>query len=406
MHKSTVSAPRKPEASESKKTEWKKPYKDFPLSFHPPSRRLYKKIRGRRYYFGYSDDWQAALDAYLEQKDDLHAGRKPRKRGDGCTVKDLCNHFLTAKRHQLDCGELSPRSWHDYKSTTDRIIRMFGKSRRVEDLAADDFTELRADIAETRGPVALGTEVNRVRVVFKYAYDAALIAKPVRFGPTFKPPKKAVLRRSRQANGSKMFEASELLTLLEKADTQLKAMILLAVNCGFGNNDVSRLPIDAIDLEGGWLDFPRPKTAIERRCPLWPETVAALREHLSQRTEPKEDDAEGMVFVTKYGQPWAKVGDAEKARTASPLSAEFRKLLKACDLYRKGRGFYALRHVFETIGGESRDQVAVNAIMGHVDDSMAANYRQRISDARLRAVVDVIHAWLWSTNEEKTESTD
>ena len=28
--------------------------------------------------------------------------------------------------------------------------------------------------------------------------------------------------------------------------------------------------LSAIDFEGGWVDFPRPKTGIERRCKLWP----------------------------------------------------------------------------------------------------------------------------------------
>jgi len=68
-------------------------------------------------------------------------------------------------------------------------------------------------------------------------------------------------------------------------------------------------------------------------------------------------------------------------------------------LFRKGRGFYALRHVFETIGGESRDQVAVNHIMGHADQSMASHYRGRISDERLQAVVERVHLWLFGDEE-------
>ena len=46
------------------------------------------------------------------------------------------------------------------------------------------------------------------------------------------------------------------------------------VNCGFGNGDCASLPLSAVNLDAGWIDFPRPKTGINRRCPLWPETVA------------------------------------------------------------------------------------------------------------------------------------
>jgi integrase len=76
------------------------------------------------------------------------------------------------------------------------------------------------------------------------------------------------------------------------------------------------------------------------------------------------------------------------------VGRQFGKVLKKLDINGK-RGFYALRHGFETIGGESRDQVAVNAIMGHVDNSMSGVYRERISNERLRSVTDVIRCWLW-----------
>jgi integrase len=43
--------------------------------------------------------------------------------------------------------------------------------------------------------------------------------------------------------------------------------------------------------------------------------------------------------------------------------------------------FYWLRHTFATIGARAGDQIAVNAIMGHADDSMPANYRHELHDA-------------------------
>jgi hypothetical protein len=36
------------QSATNRKADWKQPYPDFPLSYHPPGGRLYKKIRGKR----------------------------------------------------------------------------------------------------------------------------------------------------------------------------------------------------------------------------------------------------------------------------------------------------------------------------------------------------------------------
>ncbi len=88
----------------------------------------------------------------------------------------------------------------------------------------------------------------------------------------------------------------------------------------------------------------------------------------------------------------------------NPLSKELAKLLKELKLHRPGLNFYALRHTFETVGGESRDQVAVDHIMGHVRDDMASVYRERIGDERLQAVTDHVRAWLFPPAKAKGEA--
>ena len=365
-----------------------KPYAEFPLFPHATGRWA-KKIRGKLHYFGPWSEPEQAASKYLDQRDDLFAGRVPRAPSDGLNIRDLCNSFCTAKEQQAEAGEITRRTFAEYLATCTLVVDAFGKTRRVDDLLADDFQTLRLALTKRFSPVVLCNQVQRVRSVFKYAYDAGLIDKPVRFGPMFKRPAKRILRAERHRRGPRMFEARHLRRLLKASDQPLKAMILLGLNCGFGNTDCGTLPLSALDLNGGWIEYPRPKTAVARRCPLWPETVEALREAIAQRRAPKDAAYDGLVFITKYGLPWAK------ETSDSPVSKEMRKLLIAVGLHRHGIGFYTLRHVFETIGGESRDQVAVSAIMGHVDNSMAGVYRERISDERLRQVAGIVRKWLF-----------
>ncbi|MHC4403043.1 MAG: hypothetical protein ACYTG0_25560 [Planctomycetota bacterium] len=70
-------------------------------------------------------------------------------------------------------------------------------------------------------------------------------------------------------------------------------------------------------------------------------------------------------------------------------------------IYRSGVGFYALRYTFETIAGDSRDQIAVDHVMGHDRGDMASVYRERIGDDRLRAVTDHVREWLFDSKDSE-----
>ncbi len=96
-----------------------KPYPDFPLFPHA-TRRWAKKIRGKFHYFGPWDDPDGALQRYLDQRDDLHAGRTPRISAQGLTVRELVNRFLTAKKDLVDTGEIAVCTFQDYHATCGR----------------------------------------------------------------------------------------------------------------------------------------------------------------------------------------------------------------------------------------------------------------------------------------------
>lgn len=376
-----------------------KPTDDFPLFAHANGQWC-KKVRQKLHYFGPWADPDGALDRWVAEKDYLTRGRTPPKiTGDELTVGVLCDSFLHSKAKSVETGELHRRTYAGYHSACKRMASYFGRNRLADDLTASDFEELRTALAKGRGLVTLRGDVLTIRMVFKSAHENGILKSPPRFGQSFKIPDRAALRRSRQANGKRMFEADELRKVIAKAPMPLKAMILLGINCGFGATDCASLPQSAVGLKTAWIDFPRPKTAVDRKCPLWPDTVKALREAIDARPVPRDRADDGLVFLTRCGQRWVRVGtfDAKKGKGASidAVCCEMVKLLTDLGLKRPGLAFYALRHTFETIGGDSGDQIAVNAIMGHVDNSMAAAYRERIDEARLRKVSDFVRSWLF-----------
>ena len=390
-----------------------KPYADYPLFFHQTGR-IAKKIRGKLHYFGRwgnvkggkvvpVDDVgtaaQAAVDLYNEQRDDLQAGRTPRIKHDGLALGDLCNAFLTAKRRLVDSGELKPRTFGEYHATCKTVVDAFGRDRPVDDIQPDDLGGLRAKLAKRFGPVTLGNQIQRIRSLFKWAFDEGKIDRPIRYGQQFDKPSKRVVRKAKADAGPRMFEAEELRRILDDLDShlQLRTMTLLAINCGFGASDLASLPQSAIDLDGGWARFPRPKTGIDRQAKLWPETVEAVRAVLAVRREPLDAADGNLVFINSRGKRWVREPTSEDSakwtQRTDLIGNEFAKSLKRLGITGR-RGFYAIRHSFETAAGECKDQIAVNVVMGHADHSMAGVYRERISDERLETVAATVAAWL------------
>jgi integrase len=387
-----TSRPRKPRNPDKPE----KPRKDYPLYAHANGQWA-KKVRGKTHFFGEWAKPQEAIDNWLADKDALLAGRVPRRRlhSDSPTLEDLVNKFLTTKRTLYESGERSPHTINLYVDICNELLAAFGAKRLLVDILPEDFELLRARWAKRWGPTRLRSEINRARVVFNYAYKNRLIPAPMLYGEGFVRPSKKAIRQQRHKRGERLFEPAELRAMIKSASQPLKAMLLLGVNCALGNEDIGGLTFASIDLAAGWLTYPRGKTGIRRRIPLWPETVRAIREWVKMRPAPKDPADFQAVFITVRGNRWNK-GTDNRA-----ISHECRKLLDRLGI-RGRRNFYDLRHVVQTIGEEvSRDLVAVKAIMGHAVGDISSEYRERVSDDRLREVVDKIHDWLFVPAKKK-----
>lgn len=358
-----------------------------------------KKCRGQLVYLGrVADDptGEQAWQKWLDIRDDLRAGRKPRpKVDDTLTVETLANAFLDAKKARVASGELAQRTWNDYQQLLVLVVETLGRTRAASDIGSDDWSKLRAEFARRWGPWRLANAVVYTKGVWKWGFENGLLASPMRFGSGFNRPNAKTMRANKNAAGDRTFKPEEVHAILAVAFPNMKAALLLGLNCGYGTGDVAGLPLSALDLDGGWADFPRPKTAIRRRCPLWKETIAAVKEAIATRPAPRPG-SEHLVFL----QTGIKSRGGRYTGRSAKIAVEFAETCKAAGV--TGRTFYDARRSFQTIGETCQDFPAVSAIMGHVasGQDMSAVYRQRIDDDRLRAVVTVVHDWLFGAGDK------
>jgi integrase len=208
------------------------------------------------------------------------------------------------------------------------------------------------------------------------------------------------MRLVRRQRARRLIPAADLWKLLDAAGAQLRAMLLLGINCGFGQKDCSDLQRSALEIRPGWIDSPRLKTGIARRAPLWSETVGALAEVNRTRPDPRDPTDAGCVFITSHGRRWCrhkprqnKEGEEMRGLNLDAVAFEFRKLCAATKVKAPG-GPYTLRHMFRTVADEVKDKPAIELIMGHADHSVSDYYREHVSDERPSAVVNHVRDWL------------
>jgi integrase len=428
-----------------------KPYPAFPLSCHS-SGKFQKRINGRLCYFGAwatrkdgelvpveDGGWEKALAEYeakkaeLEQaaqaearragiaaalkanEDAAQAGREEQQLAElaaarGLRMVELCNRFLDFKMKKVGTPELKQCTFDEYVSTTDLLIEVFGKDRIVEELRPQDFSDLRGAMVSRKGrgggkwsPGRVQKFITMTRTVFKFAFKSELVEKAPNYGHDFDYPSDTWHRKHKAEGGKKLFTRDEVLKLingdwcLDKAgrkawrspSTNLRCMFYLAINCAFKNTDIGELPLKAIDLKSGLITFPRPKTGVQRECPLWPETIKAIEDVLAERPKTKLPN----LFITSNGFPYVHGRSDAIKKPTKTLMGWFR--ING----RRNIGFSTFRNTFDTVAMQLNDRDAVKAIMGHESADMIDVYNQdQVPLERRLAVVNHVRRWLTSAN--------
>lgn len=300
---------------------------------------------------------------------------QPAKSSSQMTVEELFERFTAGKLESARAQRLSMRTVRDYADAGARFVEAVGtvQASRVE---PRHFTAF-ARAIDKYSPSRRLKLVILIRGGFRWAFESDLIQKMPDFGVDLRGPSKADFRRHKAKRGPMLYSRDEVSALLEHAAGQLEAMILLALNGGLGNTDLSAIPKAAVDLEKGLLKFSRGKTGIERLIPLWPEFVDA---YLALEVPGP------LLFLHHSGNLWVD----EQKSNQDRIALAFAELCITAKV--PNRGFYTLRRTHRTYADEVGDQRAAAAIMGHDTGDIGGIYVQRISLERLQAIVDHVRA--------------
>ncbi len=365
-----------------------------PLFAHA-TKRWAKKVRGKLNYFGsWADGHQAALELWLEQKDELLAGRKPRAKAGvkQVSVQDACDHYLDHIEELVQKGKRTPHWYQDIRGTCRIIKKTIGPNWTADGLSTDDFKELadRFEVTSTgrqASPVTTKGHIMRTRGMFNWLMKAGHVKTVPKYGVNFDAPSQNEVDNHRDDQQTKLFTRSHVRALLRQTNgntnTELRmhAAILLAINTGCQNEDIQTMKFKHIDWKNGWYVQPRTKKAKKRRAKLWSRTVKALNAMVGDRKR----DSESLVFLSKTDGEW---------HGRNCIAKEFKTIREDAGIDIDGCGFQWLRHTFITTAIETGDRDAVQIAVGHANRDITDNYIHSVYDPRQVKIAKHVESWL------------
>jgi integrase len=322
-----------------------KPYAAYPLHAHA-SGQWSARINGKARFFGVWADPKGALARYLAFMNGTPVASAE-------TLGDRVDAFRLDKKSQLATGDITRVTFDEYETACKVIEAHFGRGRATASIGERDFSELRVALSKGKKKPTLGPHTLKRRLIIaRMVFPEAAKTKQLKI------PSKRALRAAKAARGKQLYSAEEVRTLVAHAHDTFRWLLLLGINCGFGPRDCELFP----GHEGEWHNFPRPKTGIERRCWLWPETVEALTHQVGT---------------------WNRY----------LVARQFAVICEASEI--PNRGFYSLKRTFVTVAKGS--QSVIDRICGWSRNDMATVYRQDTFDEDLRACSEGVRAWYLGT---------
>jgi len=222
-----------------------------PVSYHKHTNQYYVTRGGKRIYLG--SDRDQALRRYHEigLGGTVRSSQSSTPRVD-LTAKELANRFLAAQRANWRNPQGTLKSYKDW------IGRFLKDHRRlrVAEFTVERFASWKLSLKErVYSAESINHYLSVVRAMFRFAEEMGLMDNVPRLKRVRNEPKRRVGSPEKP-----IYSGADVRKMVSAADVQLRAMVMLALNCGFGPKDIHDLTWQ--DLEGERVTLPRSKTGV------------------------------------------------------------------------------------------------------------------------------------------------
>jgi integrase len=351
------------------KTKRKTRSDKFPLTLHSTGQYC-KKIKGKMYYFG--KDKKQALERYLEQAAFLHNGKaKTFKTTNGnMTLKSLCSIYLQHQHAKATSSEITIRHYAVQVNCLKKFMGFIGQYRKINEISTLDLQNYKRKLKRAYNSAhRINLNISIMKTMFHWAKKNDML--------DYIPNIDTVSNVKVTHKQRHVFTSEEIHRLFDVADVQMKAMIWLGLNCGFGCTDCAELKWSDLDRVNCRVKLARGKTGVSRDLPLWPETTQSLE------NIPKSGK---LVFSTSEDKPLIQTtyhinkDGSSRYSNINLVTSRFSQLMKKAGIRAlKGTGFYTLRRTAATVAARSGDPFAVQRLLGHANLKMATRYVQDVS---------------------------
>ena len=258
-------------------------------------------------------------------------------------ISVLADRWLNLRQKQAERGDLSLTQWSEDRAKLqtfrDFLSVNFPEVIYIEQISAtilNEYREKQTEFLDCKGEHRISKVTLRKRLTTLVRWLDWLVDQ--NYLTQLPKDLRKYGRVKLDSPKPVFFTIDEIKTLSSIASERTRLYIMLGLNLGYCQRDISTLEPEMIDWQSGIVTRNRKKTGVASQAKLWPSTLALLKKHRS----PKKS---GPVLLNQKGTPLhsERINANGKLVANCAIRLSFDRALKHSKITGRKRGFKHLR---------------------------------------------------------------